>query len=53
LLFGTWVQNRLDARNDDGKPKYRSFAAALGEPAKRKPINAGQLGMMPGVNFRD
>lgn len=52
-MFGTWVQNRLDAKDKDGKPKYRDFAAALGERVKPRAINVGQLGMMPGVQLKD
>lgn len=53
LLFGTWVQNRLGARDEQGKPKFRNFLKALGEPPKRVAVvNVAEFASQPGVNFK-
>lgn len=51
LIFGTWVQNRLDARDSNGKPKY-SARQALGLPTEKRPINVMQLASLPGVRVK-
>ena len=34
-LFGRWVENRIAAHDEQGKPLFKTLAAALGDPAKR------------------
>ena len=38
LTWGTWVQNRLDERDKEGRPKYNA-RQALGLSVVVKPIN--------------
>lgn len=50
LTFGTWVQNRLDARDEDNRPKY-SFESALGLPIQPKKISRAAMMNMPGAKI--
>jgi hypothetical protein len=49
LLFGTWVQNRLDATDDKGRRKYKTLAAALGEKQKVSVVNASHFAGVGGI----
>lgn len=47
LMFGTWVDNKLNERDDNGKPKHK-LDSLLGQAKKRK-LNRAALMNLKGV----